>query len=112
MKIKLTAIVASAMLAVIGATLPASAAGPNRLNRAGNWVKYPTWLFPSTKLCIRSLDPNHWGSVTVQAEDAAPEELGTGGGATNCIDRKWGGKFVFVTNSRKDITVPVQVWTE
>lgn len=112
MKGKLTVIIAGAMLIVTSATLPASAAGPDQLSKVGSWVKYPTWLLPTTKLCIRSLDPNNWGSVKVQAEDAAPEELGTGGGATNCIDRKWGGAFIFVTNSRKDIRVPVQVWTE
>lgn len=111
MKGKLTAIIAGTMLAVTGTTLPASAAGPNLLNNPGDTVFYSTWLFVSTKLCVRSLDPNHWGSVTVQVGKAAPEQLGTGGGATNCIDRRWGSEKVYVTNSRRDIRVPVLVWT-
>lgn len=41
-------------------------AGPNRLDAAGNNVSFPTWAFgKSTKLCVRSLDPNNYGAVTV-----------------------------------------------
>lgn len=41
-------------------------AGPNRLDAAGNNVSFPTWAFSkSTKLCVRSLDPNNYGAVTV-----------------------------------------------
>jgi hypothetical protein len=112
MKDKLIVIITAAMFAITGVTLPALAAGPDRLNKAGDKTMYPTWLFSSTKLCVRSLDPKHWGSVTVKVSDAAPEELGAGGGATNCIDRRWGGYGVHVTNSRQDMTIPVQVWTE
>jgi hypothetical protein len=111
MKNKLTAIIAGTMLAATGTTLPAAAAGPNFLNHAGSNHTYPTWYARHTKLCIRSLDPNHWGKVTIKA-GLQQEELGTGGGATNCIDRHWVGIRINVTNSRHDLTVPVQVWTE
>ena len=88
-------------------------AGPNRLDAAGNNVSFPTWAFgKSTKLCVRSLDPNNYGAVTVQCGDAAAEQLGCGGGQSNCIDREWGGAYVNVVNSRNDMTVPVDVWTE
>lgn len=111
MKGKLTAMIVGTMLTVIGAPLPASAAGPDQLSAAGSNQTYPTWYARHTKLCIRSLDPNHWGKVTIKA-GWAQEELGTGGGATNCIDRHWAGMRISVTNSRHDMTVPVQVWTE
>ena len=67
-------------------------AGPNRLDAAGNNVSFPTWA--------------------VQCGDAAAEQLGCGGGQSNCIDREWGGAYVNVVNSRNDMTVPVDVWTE
>lgn len=111
MKIKSIATIAGTLLSVTSATLPALAAGPNHLGAAGSNQTYPTWYARSTKLCIRSLDPNNWGKVTIKA-GLAEEELGTGGGATNCIDRQWMGIRINVTNSRHDMTVPVQVWTE
>jgi hypothetical protein len=60
---------------------------------------------------VQSLDPVNWGIVTVEAGGEF-EEVVADGGATTSIARSWAGVEINVTNSRNDITVPVQVWTE
>jgi hypothetical protein len=87
-------------------------AGPVILQHHGESTSFPTWAWPkNTRLCAKSLDPNNYAGVRVNA-GAASEEFGTTGGGTNCIDRDWAGIEITVTNSRNDMDVPVQVWTE
>lgn len=86
-------------------------AGPNTLHQHGNDVTYPTWGFRLTRLGVQSLDPNNYAAVFVTA-GAGSEAVTVDGGGTTFIDRDWGGLPVNVVNSRNDMNVPVQVWTE
>jgi hypothetical protein len=87
-------------------------AGPDTLNDHGNNVTYPTWIWPrTTQLFVQSLDQNNYGRVTVGAGDATEDVSADPGGPTS-ITRSWAGIEINVTNSRSDMDVPVQVWTE
>jgi hypothetical protein len=112
MKNKFTAIIAGTMLVATTAVLPALAAEPSELTKHGFYVFYPSLTLKPTKLCIQSLNNEHWASVRVNAGRLHTEEVGVGGqGAIRCIERRWGGIDVKVSNSRVDLEIPVKVWT-
>jgi hypothetical protein len=93
------------------ATIPAQAAGPNKLLPSKN-VSYPTWhAGKNTKFCVQNLNRKNSGKVNISVNffGKHQEDVKVGSGGTKCIDRAWAGNQILVTNSGK---TTVRVWTE
>ena len=93
--------------------LPASADAAVTLNTHGDSHIFPSWAFNgTTTLCVKSLDPNNDGKISIIA-GAGHEDVWVKTGSPTCIERHWGGVKVGVTNTRDDMAkpVPVSVWT-
>ena len=103
------ALAAGIGLAGISTAAPASAAGPNVLNSAGENVNFPTWVFGSTTVCATNMYGNRYGYAAVRPFGAwYSTTLSLPPYGTRCTSGNWGGFQVNVANVGQ---TPIRVYS-
>jgi hypothetical protein len=111
----LAAVCASAALA-IGASAPASAAGPYYL-QPDQRAAFPTWVWGSTRVCVTNSTYRAGMADVVPRWSSPPgqhDEMYVPAYTTNCIDRWWGGVTIDVTNTSRKLGsyIGLRVWSQ
>jgi hypothetical protein len=103
------ALTAAIGIAGVTSAAPASAAGPNILNSAGENVNFPTWVFGSTTVCATNMYATTYGYAAVRPFGAFySTTLSLPPSQTRCVSGNWGGFPVNIANAGR---TPIRVYS-